>query len=191
MAREDRVLTIPNLISAVRLLLVPVFLWLLLAEDQRIAAGILLAVQGATDWVDGYIARHFDQGSELGKVLDPVADRVLLIAAAIGLTIDGVVPPWLGIVVLARELIISVAVLALAAAGAARVDVQWSGKAGTLAIMFGFPLFLLADEWGHPLAYLAAWTFTIGGLILGCQAVVQYIPLARDALRRGRKLEAR
>jgi len=191
MAREDRVLTVPNVISVVRLLLVPVFLGLLLAQDERLAAGILLAVLGATDWVDGYIARHFDQRSNLGKILDPVADRVLLLAAAIGLMIDGAVPIWVGVLVLLRELIISVAVLGLAAAGAARVEVQWSGKAGTLALMFALPLFVLAEVWGHPMAYLAAWSFAIGGLILGYWAVAQYMPLARDALRRGRKLEAR
>ena len=76
--------TIPNLISVLRLLAVPWFLWLLLHDDRPIAAGILLAILGATDWVDGYIARHFDQGSKIGKILDPIADRVLLIAGAVG-----------------------------------------------------------------------------------------------------------
>ena len=88
---------------SLRLLAVPWFLWLLLDEDRPIAAGILLAVLGATDWVDGYIARHFDQGSKIGKILDPVADRVLLIAGAVGLLIDGSAPRWVLILVLARE----------------------------------------------------------------------------------------
>ena len=89
-----RIWTIPNLISVVRLACVPVFLWLLWGEDEPIAAAVLLAVLGATDWVDGYIARHFDQGSELGKILDPIADRVLLVAAAVALLVDG--PPGRG-----------------------------------------------------------------------------------------------
>ena len=84
------------------------------------AAAVLLGVLGATDWVDGWIARRFDQGSELGKVLDPTADRILLVAAGVGLLIDGAVPLWVGIVVLAREALVSVAVLLLAAAGARR-----------------------------------------------------------------------
>src|SRR5215510_2009035 len=106
----------------------------------------LLAVLGASDWVDGWIARHFDQGSDLGKVLDPVADRILLLVGAIALLVQGSVPLVVGLLVLVREAIISVAVLALAAAGARRIDVQWVGKAGTLALMVAFPLFVVVAE---------------------------------------------
>jgi cardiolipin synthase len=88
-AGEDRILTIPNIISVVRLLCVPVFLWLLFDQDNRVAAAGLLAVLGATDWIDGYIARHYDQVSALGKILDPVADRVLLIVGVVAILIDG------------------------------------------------------------------------------------------------------
>ncbi len=186
----NRIFTVPNLISVARLLCVPWFLWLLLVQDDRIAAAILLAVLGATDWVDGWIARHFDQGSELGKVLDPTADRILLVAAGVGLIIDGAVPLWVGIVVLVREALISVAVLLLAAAGARRLDVQWAGKAGTLALMFALPGFLLADALSNDLAsgilYVATWIFTIGGLVLSYYAAFTYIPMARRALREGR-----
>ena len=98
----------PNVISLVRLACVPVFLWLL-ADDELLAAAALLAVLGATDWVDGWIARHFDQGSELGKVLDPIADRVLLLVAAVALIVQGSVPLVVGILVLAREAVVSVA----------------------------------------------------------------------------------
>ncbi|HEX6311131.1 MAG TPA: CDP-alcohol phosphatidyltransferase family protein, partial [Acidimicrobiia bacterium] len=100
--RQDRVFTVPNLISVGRLVCVPLFLWLLFGEDRLVAAAILLAVLGATDWVDGWIARHFDQGSELGKVLDPTADRVLLVAAVVALLVEGSVPIVVGVVVLAR-----------------------------------------------------------------------------------------
>jgi cardiolipin synthase len=185
-----RIFTIPNLISVARLLCVPWFLWLLLVQEERIAAAILLAVLGATDWVDGWIARHFDQGSDLGKVLDPTADRVLLVAAGIGLLIDGAVPLWVGIVVLAREALISIAVLLLAAAGARRLDVQWAGKAGTLALMFALPGFLLADAVSNDafstFLYIVTWIFTIGGLVLSYYAAFTYIPMARQALRDGR-----
>ncbi|MBM3675817.1 MAG: CDP-alcohol phosphatidyltransferase family protein [Actinobacteria bacterium] len=186
-AHDRGVWTIPNAISLGRLACVPLFLWLLLGEDRLVAAGILLAVLGATDWVDGYIARRFDQGSEVGKVLDPVADRVLLIAGALALLVDGSVPVWVGLLVLNREAVISIASLALAWAGARRIDVQWVGKAGTLALMFALPGFLLLDALEpsllRDLIWVATWLFAIGGLALSYYAAMRYVPLARQALR--------
>jgi cardiolipin synthase (CMP-forming) len=188
-ASDRRVVTIPNVISVLRLACVPLFVWLL-ADDQLIEAAALLAVLGATDWVDGWIARHFDQGSELGKVLDPVADRILLITAGIALVVQGSVPLVVGILVLAREVLVSGAVLLLAAMGARRIDVQWAGKAGTLSVMFAFPLFLWADGigsgTGYDLVLAAAWFFAVVGLVLGWSVLLQYLPLAREALREGR-----
>ena len=186
--------TVPNLISILRLVAVPWFLWFLLHEDQ-IAAGILLAVLGATDWVDGYIARRFDQGSKIGKILDPIADRVLLIAGAVGLLIDGRAPRWVLILILFRELVVSVGTVWLAALGARRIDVQWVGKAGTLAVMFALPLFLWLDAtspgtWHDVLAAIT-WTFTIGGLFFSYYALAGYIPIAREALRDGRAARTR
>jgi cardiolipin synthase len=184
-------MTIPNVISLVRLLCVPVFVWLLFGADRRVAAIVLLAALGATDWIDGWIARHFDQASDLGKVLDPTADRVLLVTAVCALLIDGSVPPWVGVLVLVRELIVSVVVVALAAAGARRIDVLWAGKAGTLALMFALPFFLGADtatpgSAAHGFFIVAAWGFTAAGLALGYYAAVTYVPQARAALREGR-----
>jgi cardiolipin synthase (CMP-forming) len=189
--REDRIVTLPNVISVVRLACIPLFVWLLV-DDQGIEAAALLAVLGATDWVDGWIARHFDQGSNLGKVLDPVADRALLITAGVGLVVQGSVPLVVGLLVLVRELVVSVAVLVLAGLGARRIDVQWSGKAGTLAIMVSFPLFLWADSisTGHDLVLAAAWCFAIVGLVLGYYAALLYVPLAREALHDGRTARA-
>ncbi len=191
-APERRVLTIPNVISLARLLCVPVFLWLLWGPERPVAAAVLLAVLGATDWVDGYIARHVaGQGSELGKILDPTADRALLVAGAIALLVEDLpvavhVMVW---IVLVREVVIAVATVALGLAGARRIDVVWAGKAGTLALMFALPLFLLADHtdgaW-QVLWYVCAWGFAIGGFVLGYYAAVKYIPAARDALREGR-----
>lgn len=190
--RAKRVLTVPNVISVVRLLCVPLFVWLLFGPEDRFAALIVLGVLGATDWVDGYIARRFDQGSELGKILDPTADRVLLLVATLALTIDGAVPAWLGIAVLVREAVVSVATLALAAAGAARIDVQWAGKAGTFALMFAFPGFLWLSAISPSTSYydaleVATWIVAIGGLVLSYYALVTYVPLARKALREGRE----
>ena len=185
--RDQRVVTVPNLISVVRLLCAPVFVWLL-ADDQGIAAALVLGALGASDWVDGWIARHFDQGSNLGKVLDPVADRVLLLVAAVALLVDGSVPIIVGLLVLFREALVSIAVLVLAMAGARRIDVQWAGKAGTLSVMFTFPLFLWADniDTGHGVVLAAAWFFAVVGLVLGYYALITYLPMARAALREGR-----
>lgn len=184
--------TLPNLISVIRLACIPVFCWLLF-DDRETAAFVVLGVLGATDWVDGWIARRFDQGSEIGKVLDPTADRLLLIVASLALLIDGVVPLWVGVAVLAREALVGVATLALAAAGAARIDVQWVGKAGTFAIMFALPGFLLVEitsGTASEVIEILTWIVTIIGLALSYYAAARYIPLARAALRAGRATPA-
>lgn len=181
---EDRVLTVPNALSVGRLLCVPVFLWLLFAEDDPHAAALLLAVLGITDWVDGYVARHFDQVSTLGKVLDPVADRVLLIVGMVAILVHGTVPAWVGALAVGREVLVAGATLVLFALGARRIDVTWFGKAGTFLMMVAFPLFLASDPsvgW-HDTARTLAWVFTVPGLLLSWYAVVTYVPLARDAL---------
>jgi cardiolipin synthase (CMP-forming) len=186
---DDRILTIPNVVTVVRLACVPLFLWLLFGRDNRAAAAYLLGALGATDWVDGYVARHFDQVSTLGKVLDPVADRILLGVAIVAILVDGSVPAWIAWIVIVREATISVATVALAAAGARRMDVQWAGKAGTLALMCAFPLFLgsHADNLGwEDVAGALAWIFVIPGLVLAWYAAITYIPRARVALDEGR-----
>ena len=113
MERDRRIVTVPNLISVLRLLCAPLFVWLLVDDQGRRGRRRCSAVLGATDWVDGWIARRFDQGSELGKVLDPVADRVLLLVAAVALLVDGSVPIIVGVLVLVREAVVSIAVLVL------------------------------------------------------------------------------
>lgn len=173
--------------TLIRLACVPLFCWLLFSNDDRTAAAWLLAVLGCTDWVDGYLARHLHQVSELGKVLDPTADRILLGTVVISLIIDGSVPAVVGWGVLVREVLISVAVLALAAAGARRIDVQWAGKAGTLSMMVAFPLFMMGTPgpWGRP-SLVIAWLFAVPGLVLSWYAAVTYVPMARRALDEGR-----
>ncbi len=178
------VLTVPNVISVVRLLCVPWFLWLLFGADDRYAAAWLLGALGATDWVDGYIARRFDQVSELGKVLDPTADRVLLIVGIGAIVADGAVPVAVAVAALAREILVAAAVVVLAALGAARIDVQWVGKAGTFALMFALPLFLAAEStvgW-RDTAEVLAWAFAVPGVVLSYWAAATYVPLARRAL---------
>ena len=193
--RDRGLWTIPNLISALRLLAIPWFVWLLLHEHRPIAAGLLLAALGATDWVDGYIARHFDQGSKVGKIMDPIADRALLIVGGVTLLIDGTVPRWVAIVVLAREALVSLATVSLAAMGARRIDVQWVGKAGTLAMMFSLPMFLwlstVTHGLGHEVLAAVTWFFTITGIVLSYYATAGYIPIGLAALREGRSARDR
>ena len=186
-APQRGILTIPNLVTLVRLACVPLFCWLLFGRDDRTAAAWLLAGLGCTDWVDGYLARHLNQVSELGKVLDPTADRILLGTVVISLLIDGSVPAIVGWAVMVREVLVSAAVLALAAAGARRIDVQWAGKAGTLSLMVSFPLFMMGTPgpWGRP-ALVIAWAFAIAGLLFQWYAAATYVPLARQALAEGR-----
>ncbi len=184
----DRVLTIPNIVTFVRLCTLPVFVWLLFGvEDRHVAAWVLFAI-GCTDWVDGYLARRLGQVSEIGKILDPVADRLLFFVGAGSILIDGSVPTWFAIAVLVREVIVAVVTLGLAAAGAARIDVTWVGKAATFALMGAFPSFL-ASEGGSSYdgAYEAlAWFVGAPGLVLSYYSAMRYVPLGRQALAEGR-----
>ncbi len=183
-AGEDRILTLPNLITIVRLLSIPLFVWLLFARDNRAAAAVLLAVLGATDWVDGFVARRYGQVSELGKLLDPVADRLLLVTSVVSILIDGSVPLIVAVLALVRELIVAVAALVLAALGARRIDVTLIGKAGTFCLLTSFPLFLASAStlsWAE-VAEVAAWAFVVPGLVLGYVSLATYVPLARQAL---------
>jgi cardiolipin synthase len=183
-----QVLTLPNLITLARLACLPVFLWLLFGKEDRAAAAALLALLGITDWVDGYLARHLGQVSELGKVLDPVADRLLFLVGAGGILIDGSVPAWFAVIVLVRETLVGGATLVLAALGARRIDVTWFGKAGTFGLMIAFPLFLASHSdlsWADTAGVLA-WIAGIPGLVLSLYAAALYIPIARRALREGR-----
>ena len=185
--RLDRVLTVPNAITIVRLALLPVFVWLVLGVHRDVAAAALLAVLGATDFADGYVARHFHQVSNLGKVLDPVADRVLVATAVVTIMVGGAVPLWFGIATLAREVVVSVAVLVLASLGAERIDVLWVGKAGTFALMVAYPAFLLGrgTSGRHLVVEVVAWGTGIVGLALAWVAAGSYIPVARRALAAG------
>jgi len=187
-APESRILTLPNIVTLVRLACLPVFLWLLFGVEDRAAAAWLLAALGLTDWVDGYLARHLHQVSDVGKILDPVADRLLFLVGAGGILIDGSVPVWFAVTVLIRELVVGGTTLVLAAMGARRIDVTWYGKAGTFFLMMAFPLFLAShsDLWWHEFAGFAAWCTGIPGLVLSLYTAALYVPLARKALAEGR-----
>ncbi|MFP5326885.1 MAG: CDP-alcohol phosphatidyltransferase family protein [Acidimicrobiia bacterium] len=189
---EDRILTVPNLLSIIRLLCVPVFLWLLFGRDDEFGAALLLAVLGSTDWVDGYIARHFGQVSNLGKILDPTADRILLLTAIVAIVVSGAVPLWVAVAALARETLVAMAAIGLGILGARRIDVTWFGKAGTFGLMFAFPLFLVSHSdvgWADE-ARVLAWICVIPGLVLAWYSAALYVPIARRALEEGRVSKA-
>ena len=184
----DRILTAPNVITMLRLLCIPVFLWLLFGAHRQTAAAVLLAVLGATDWVDGHVARRYGQVSTFGKVLDPTADRLLVGTAVISIMVYGAVPLWFGLATIAREVLVSGVVLLLAAMGAARIDVLWVGKAGTFGLMFAYPTFLLGygnADWQEPIRVIG-WVTGLIGLALAWWAAGSYIAPARRALREGR-----
>ena len=186
------ILTVPNVISFVRLLCMPLFLYLLFGHHNRAGAAYLLAALGATDWVDGYIARHFGQVSDLGKILDPTADRLLLIIGVGGIAVDHAAPYWVIGLAVFREVAIAIAALAIAAAGARRMDVRWFGKAGTFGLLVAFPLFLgdKANVSWEDQARFFAWVFAIPGLVFGYIAAILYIPDARKAIAEGRAARA-
>ena len=186
---DGRILTAPNLITLIRLLCLPVFVWLVFGAKEQTAAAILLAILGATDWVDGYVARRFHQVSTVGKVLDPTADRLLVATAVIVIIVQGAVPLWFGVVTLTREGLVGLMVLILAGLGAARIDVLWVGKAGTFGLMFAYPAFLLGHgtaSWQDPIR-VVAWIAGIGGLTLAWIAAAAYLKPARVALVSGRQ----
>lgn len=186
------ILTVPNLITLARLVSLPIFVWFLFGRENRAAAAWLLGAIGATDWVDGFIARRWQQVSELGKILDPVADRLLFFVGIGAILIDGSVPVWFAAMVLVREGVVAATTVVIAAFGARRVDVTWWGKAGTFFLMFAFPFFLGAHStlgWADTSRFLA-WATGIPGLVLSYVAWALYVPIAIRALREGRAARA-
>jgi cardiolipin synthase len=187
---DDRLLTLPNVISGSRLLLLPVFVWLVAEADEPALGALLLAVMGATDWVDGQVARRTGQVSELGKLLDPAADRIVLIASVLTIVLaTDAVPAWISIPVIIREPLMFVAVPVLAVLGAERIDVTWWGKAGTFALMCAFPwlLYGISDEPGAEVVQFAGYVAGGIGVVLSWYAAALYVPVARRALRDGRR----
>ena len=181
---EWRPFTVPNAMSLVRLLCVPLFVWLLFAQDDRVSSAILLAVLGSTDWVDGWFARRFDQVSELGKILDPAADRLLMLTAVISMWIDGSVPAWFAIATLVREGLVTLAAVGLASLGVERFDVTWWGKTGTFFLLFAYPLLLggASSIGAADILRLLGWLCGIPGLLIAWYAAWGYVPIARAGL---------
>ena len=183
----DRLLTVPNLLSVLRLLGVPLFLWLLLGPHADVAALVVLALSGLSDWADGVLARRLHQASRLGELLDPLADRLYILATLIGLTLRDIIPWWLAALIVLRDLVLLATVPALRRRGYWSLPVHYLGKAGTFALLYAFPLLLLASHEGTAadIARPIAWAFTIWGVALYWWAGVLYL-MQFNQLRRRR-----
>lgn len=188
MMHEDRILTVPNVLSVLRLLLIPVFLWLVLVERADMASVLVLAVSGITDWADGAIARRTGQFSRLGRLLDPLVDRLTIAATLLGLALRDLIPWWLVALLVLRELVLLALVPPLRRRGLVALPVHYLGKAATFALYWGFPFILVGAgqaAWEQALGALG-WAFVIWGTALYWYAAVLYLDQARRVLRADR-----
>lgn len=186
------VLTLPNLISGLRLLAVPLFAVLALNGADLWALAVL-AIAGASDWLDGRLARALNQQSRLGELLDPAADRLFILATLIVLAVRDVVPWWLVVVIIARDVLLTLVLALLMAARIGPLPVHFVGKAGTFALLYAFPLLLLAHWSGSigAVAGVAGWAFTWWGIGLYWLSAGIYLRQAATELRaRGRVVPA-
>ena len=184
----DRVLTIPNGISALRLAGVPLFLWLVLgprsATADYWAVGVLMAA-GISDWLDGKIARALNQTSRLGQLLDPAADRLYIVATIVALAVRGIIPWWLVAVLALRELTVGAALATLRRrAGFGTLQVSFVGKGATLCLLYAFPLLFLGDHpgWGGTLARILGWAFATWGTVLYWWAAMLYLSQVKSLI---------
>ena len=180
----DRVFTVPNAISVARLAGVPVFLWLVLGPHADWWAVGLLIAAGVSDWLDGKLARAWNQQSRLGQVLDPAADRLYIAATLAGLAIRGIIPWWLVAVLVSRELVLGVALLVLRHYSIGALQVSFLGKAATLCLLYAFPLLFLGshDGAGALTARVIGWAFAIWGTALYWWAAALYLTQARQVV---------
>jgi cardiolipin synthase len=184
----DRVWTVPNALSVLRLLGVPLFLWLLLGPHADGWAVVVLMVSGVTDWLDGKLARSLGQSSRLGALLDPAADRLYIVATLVAFVLRDVVPLWVVAVLVGRELVLGLALLLLRAHGYPPLQVHYLGKAATFILLYAFPLLLLADGEGPAAAVLqpVAWALTVWGGALYVLAGVFYVVQVAGLVRADR-----
>jgi cardiolipin synthase len=187
------VLNVPNLLSLSRLLLVPVFLYLLLGPEADGWAILVLMYSGATDYFDGKIARAWNQTSRLGELLDPVADRLYILATLFAFVVRDIVPWWLAAILVGRDLVLAVALLILRSVGSGPLPVHFLGKAATFALLYAFPLLLFGDgdSGVEMLARVFGWAFVLWGTALYLYAGALYIGQAIPIFRRRRQLQRR
>jgi len=165
---SDRILTVPNLLSLLRLAGVPLFLWLLLGPQQDGWALVVLAVSAITDWADGKLARLLDQYSRLGELLDPAADRLYILAALVGFVIRGFIPWWVAALIIGRDVLLAATLPLLRRYGYTALPVHYLGKAATFCLLYGLPMLLLAqgDYLIAQIALPISYAFIAWGLIM-------------------------
>ncbi|MFE4464198.1 CDP-alcohol phosphatidyltransferase family protein [Oerskovia sp. NPDC056781] len=178
---SSRILTIPNVISLLRLALVPVFAVLIVRGNDEWALAVL-AISGASDWLDGILARRLNQVTKLGQMLDPAADRLFILVTLVGLAWRDVVPLWVLVVILLRDVTLLCLLPVLTRHGYGPLPVSFVGKAATFALLYAFPLLLLAEAPGAlgATASIIGWAFTGWGIGLYWLAGVQYIRQTRQ-----------
>jgi cardiolipin synthase (CMP-forming) len=181
---SDRVLTVPNVLSALRLVGVPVFLWLLFTH-QDVWAFVVLALSGISDYLDGKIARRFHLVSRLGQLLDPIADRLYVLTTLIALALRDIIPLWLLVVLVARDLFMGVVILLLKRVGQTGLPVHFVGKAATFNLLYAFPILLLSTVEGSvgDIARPVGWAFAWWGVTLYWLAAVLYAIQATSVIR--------
>jgi cardiolipin synthase len=181
----DRVWTVPNALSFLRLLGVPLVVWLILGPQADALAVVVLVLSGLTDWLDGYLARAWNQRSRIGQLLDPVADRLYILAIIGSLAIRGLIPWWLVIVLAARDVMIAALVPILHTRGYSSLPVHFLGKAATFCLLYAFPLVLLGagDGTAALVARVVGWAFALWGTGLYWWAGVLYVRQTVDLLR--------
>ena len=174
----NRVLTVPNVLSVIRLVLVPVFLYLLLIADATGWAVAVLMFSGASDWADGKIARLFDnQSSQLGALLDPAVDRIYMVVVPVAMAVAGMIPWWIVVLLLGRDLVLATTLPLLRTRGLSALPVTYIGKAATFALMSGLPLVLLGQFdalWGRVVLAIG-WGFLIWGLAMYLWSGILYL----------------
>ncbi len=186
----DRIWTVPNALSALRLLGVPVFLYLALVTHQDGAAVLLLAAAGISDWLDGTIARRFHQYSRLGQLLDPAADRLYIAATLIALVARDGLPWWWAAILVGRDVALALTLPVLRRHGYGPLPVHFLGKAATFNLLYAFPMLLLAtpghEGWFPTLMRPLGWAFATWGSVLYLLAGVLYVVQVRDLVRADR-----
>jgi cardiolipin synthase len=183
-----KIATLPNLITLIRLLTLPVFVTMLLVNEQRAGAALLLGVLGMTDWVDGWIARRFNQTSQFGMVFDPFVDRALFVVGTGSVLIDGGVPLWFCVCILVREVFVGLMMTIGTLVGMKRFPVSIWGKRYTFLLMTAVPLLLLgtSTQVTAEAAWLGGWFLGIPGLVMSYVVGVLYIPVVLRNVRLGR-----
>lgn len=191
--RSTKVLTIPNLLSFLRLLGVPLFLWLVLGPEEDAWALLVLMVSGVTDFLDGWLARKLNQQSVLGQLLDPVADRLYILAVVVGLALREIIPWWVALSLPLRDLLLWGLVPLLRTRGYSALPVHFLGKAATFNLLYAFPLLLLGDGTGTvaTLAQVFGWAFALWGIGLYWWAGVLYAWQVRKLLASTERRPAR